>query len=219
MDITARDQSIKAGSGLSIGEALIGVLAVVLTIIGLFGFEPNILLALATISVGAGFLIEGGAISERQKAARSENAYYSHGAVGGGITTEMIAGVAGIVLGIIGLIGIWDFYITSIAAIIYGFTLFITSGIDNQLLASISRGQLPREAANDKISDTEKAVRSNSVLKMIIGAGVTILGLIAAFGYSPQEVTLVAMLATGVALLFTGSVVGSRLTALLKSVK
>ena len=104
-----RQRSIKVAAGGSITEALCGAATVVLAIIGLAGTFPGYLASVATIAFGVALLAQG---------APSQGDYGgppprpgdprvgTRAEVGEGMGAEVLAGAAGVVLGILGLIGL-----------------------------------------------------------------------------------------------------------------
>src|SRR6185437_1450705 len=103
-------------------DAIGGAAAVVLAIIGLSGTNSNMLLAITTIVFGAALLIQSGAIVSElthmtlPSAAESSSDEFS----AGGLSIVFLVGTAGIVLGVLALIGIYTVELTSIAVIAFG---------------------------------------------------------------------------------------------------
>ena len=91
-------------------EGAAGIAVIVLTILGLAAVSPNILTAVATIVIGVGLFIEAAntGIEYQRVTAQAMQA----GAVqtqtaqlGADVSVEVLAGVAGVVLGVLALIG------------------------------------------------------------------------------------------------------------------
>ena len=107
-------------------DALGGIATIVLAIIGLSGVKPEILLSIATIVFGAAMLIQGGAmLSEFAQIETTPEADVP--ASGGGLSALFLVGVAGIVLGILALMGIRPTILTAIAVIAFGAALVIST--------------------------------------------------------------------------------------------
>jgi hypothetical protein len=124
------ERSAEVVAGGSMVEAIAGVAAVVLAILGLAGLLPVYLLAIAAIAVGVALLFEGGAIAVRYSRLLTETvgSRLSSAELDGGMGVEVLGGIAGIVLGILALLGLVPLTLTAVAAIVFGGTLLLSSG-------------------------------------------------------------------------------------------
>ena len=86
-------------------DALGGIATVVLAIIGLAGVKPEILVAIATVVFGAALLIQGGAMLT--EFALIETTPEAQSSSGGGLSALFLVGFAGIVLGVLALLGVY----------------------------------------------------------------------------------------------------------------
>jgi hypothetical protein len=112
-------------------ELLLACGAVVLSILGLVGVFQAELAAIAVIGLGAILHFQGANVVLRYGELLYEAGASSklHAAeISRGITAEFLAGVAGIVLGILALLRIVPMTLMSVAVITYGGTLLLTSG-------------------------------------------------------------------------------------------
>jgi hypothetical protein len=103
------EKSVKVVAGGSITEALCGAAVVVLAIIGLAGTFPGYLASIATIAFGVALLAQGSALAARHTRLLHEalpHEWETRAELGGGMGAEFLAGGAGVVLGILGLLGI-----------------------------------------------------------------------------------------------------------------
>jgi hypothetical protein len=187
-------------AGGSATEALVGIGAVVLTIIGLAGVVPHLMLSIAVIAVGAALLIEGAAIAaEYSQAAREVGGGRAASVeLGGGTAIEFLGGAAGVVLGILALIGVVPVMLNAIAAIVFGATLVLSTGGVSRL-GDIGPDYTTAERA------ARGAVTGGVGVQALVGLGAIALGIIGLVGYNTQILTLVAVLAVGAALLITGT--------------
>ena len=88
-------------------DAIGGVATIVLAIIGLSGAKPEMLVAIATIVFGAALLVQGGAIlSEYVGIIFPDGAGSMEEFGGSSVSALFMAGAAGIVLGILALVGV-----------------------------------------------------------------------------------------------------------------
>src|SRR5215471_7927824 len=95
-------------------------------IIALSGTKADILLPIATIVFGAGLLIQGGAMLS-EFAQTEATAEASAALSGGGLAGVFLLGVAGIVLGILALLGVYPLVLTSAATIAFGGALIASA--------------------------------------------------------------------------------------------
>jgi len=112
----------------SIARAIASISTVVLTILGLAHVAPNFLVAIATITFGGALLLHGaGLLTEYAKLTRAAPAATPAVFGGGGLSAVLLAGAAGIVLGILALLGISPTELTAIAVIAFGSALILGS--------------------------------------------------------------------------------------------
>jgi hypothetical protein len=213
---STRTVEVAAGTG-SMAEAFAGVGAVVLAILGLAGALPITMMAIATILLGAAILFQGGSVAARHyrllgTSLRAGHAERADLEVSGGMTAESLAGIAGIVLGILALLGIAPVTLCAVALIAFGGAELLGSAATSRYNAvaieqraqSESSRQLLRDVVND-------AVNLSAGGQVLIGVGAVVLGILALLGFVPVTLTLVGLLAIGACLLFSGSAVGARL--------
>ena len=100
-------------------DALGGIATIVLAIIALSGTKADLLLPIATNVFGAALLIQGGAMLS-EFAQTEATAEASARLSGGGLAGLFLVGVAGIVLGVLALLGVYPLVLTSAATIAFG---------------------------------------------------------------------------------------------------
>jgi hypothetical protein len=195
-------------------EALGGAGVVVLTILGLAGVLPTVLVAIATIALGAALVFEGGAIGARYSKLLSETGASPAGAVeiGGGMTAEFFGGAAGITLGLLALLNVAPGTLTAAAVIVFGGALLFGSGTTARLnsmeVASAEEHRIRREVWHAAMAGTTGA-------QVLVGIAGIVLGILALVSISPLMLTLVGLLALGACVLLSGSLVGSAMMAAL----
>jgi hypothetical protein len=86
-------------------DALGGIATIVLAIIALAGVKPEILVSIATVVFGAALLIQGGAMLTEFALIESGPETESAAATGGSLSALFLVGFAGIVLGVLALVG------------------------------------------------------------------------------------------------------------------
>lgn len=181
-------------------EAIGGATAVVVAIIGLAGFLPTYMAAIATIAIGAALMFEGAAIFARWKAlTRAEPG------LRGGVGTEVFGGAAGIVLGILALVGVVPNILLPVAAIVFGGSLILGGAVEAEAADVISYRD-PRRA--HLFHETAQA--SGGVM-VLVGIGAAVLGILGILTVGPVlTLTMVSMLAIGGAVLVGASALVAR---------
>jgi len=196
-------------------DALGGIAAVVLAIIGLAGVKPEVLVSIATVVFGAALLIQGGAMLTEfatiDGAPESESL-----ASGGGLSALFLVGFAGIVLGVLALLGVYSGVLTAVAAIAFGAALVISSSAVWQLLTSRSvAARFQARSPMLRIMASEVAAGSSG-LQAMAGLAVIVLGILAVAGIFTQNLTLIAFLVAGAAIVLTGSCLSGTMTGFMR---
>ena len=209
-------RSMKVVTGGASTEAVLGAAAVVLAILGLAEVQTFYMLTIATIAIGAALFVEGASIMGRYSALVRETGggAISRTELGGGMSTEVAAGAAGVVLGILALIEIEPVTLCAIAVIVFGAALLLTSGATNRLaeLEMVSR------VRHDYLQEaTRQATQAAAGTQTLVGLAAIVLGILALIQVEPLTLTLVGLLSIGAALLFSGGAVASRMGSLLHS--
>jgi hypothetical protein len=191
-------------------EAIAGVGTVVLAVLGLAGVLPVYLTAIAAIVAAAGLLLGGGAGASRLhylRAHAASNATFAE--LSSGISAEFVGGFAGIVLGILALIGILPAVLLPVAVLTLGGSLLIGAGATSRLNRFAALG--PDQSDMD-VYAREAAAAGAQVL---VGLGALALGVLALVGIASMTLTLVALLAIGAATFLSGATLTGRLQAAL----
>jgi len=201
---------IETIGGGGVVEAVGGIAAVVLAIIGLVGILRDPLAAIAIIVVGAAFLSQGAALATRLSEVLHETMHSTE--IGGGITTEFVGGAAGVILGVLALLGLASNVLMAVALISYGAALLLTSA-ETSVLNSI--GRTADERMREILNTASRAAGGGQVL---IGLAAVVLGILALATQGTTQITLilVGVLCVGASILFSGTTSAWRLTALYK---
>ena len=211
-----RQKSIKVVAGGSITEAICGAAVVVLAIIGLAGMGnmAGYMASIATIAFGVALLAQGGAIAARWSRLLQETApaeWDTRSELGGGMGAEFLAGGAGVVLGILGLLGMGTATLIPIAVIVFGGALLLGSG------ATVDLSSLSGPAHNERFADiSRQATVAASGAQVLLGIAAIVLGIIALVGIDPVVVTLVALLVLGASVLFSGTALSTRMASVMR---
>lgn len=209
-----KERSAEVVAGGSMVEAIAGIATVILAILGLAGLLSVYLLAIATIAMGVALLFEGGAIAIRYSRLLTETtgSSLSSTELGGGMGVEVLGGVTGIVLGILALLDLAPLTLTSVAAIVFGGALLLSSGTATRLNCLVIDGH--------NLPDTSRRVAREAVfaaasVQVLVGLGGGILGLLALLGIHSLVLALVAMLCLGASVLMSGGAVSNKMLSIL----
>ncbi len=203
----APGQEARVEAGGSFTEALGGAATVVLAILGLIHISPGLLASIATILLGVAFLVEGGTLVARlMRVAGRETAMRAGMS---DVAMESTCGAAGIVLGILALLGIHPMVLVPAAAIVFGAGLLSASGTAWRF-SSANRPAAGYVATPERYWSEGTFDFSGS--ESLIGFAAIVLGILALAGYVPAVLSLVALLALGFAVLLNGSWMATRLT-------
>lgn len=183
--------------GGSIAEAVGGIGAAVLAILGLTGLLPQEMAAIATMAVGVALLLEGAAVATRFSDLLSETgrSVSDVAKLGGGLGAEFLGGVAGGILGLLALLGIVPVSLMAIAVIVFGASLLLSSGATYRLDSLASKlGQKALTGAQ------MLAGVAASGVQVLVGIAAIALGIIALVGISPMILILAGLLSIAIVL-------------------
>jgi len=223
MSLSERMSSESAAYG-GFVDAIGGVVTIVLAVIGLTGVKPEMMVSIATIVFGVALLVEGGAmVSEYARlifpsgvrAAGVEN-------FGGlGLSAHFLVGAAGIVLGVLALLGIAPISLTSIALIAFGAAMVLSSNSVWRLHQMKRSTMLPAEGqsvSGTAVLANEMASESAGALTLA-GLAAIVLGILAVAGMNPIVLTLAALIALGATLVLTGSSLSATVVSFMRPVE
>ena len=213
--VESKSGSIAAYGGLM--DAVGGIAASVIAVVGLTGFDPLLMTGIATIVFGAALLIEGGALL-------SEYAYLSPAIGGvsaesatadGGILPMFLFGVGGIVLGVLAVLGIVPVALPAIAVIAYGTALLIGSSSVQRVYVLQSIVRLATARPTNDGAAAGMAAGSAGV-ELLAGLTAIVLGILALVGHAPT-LTLTALLVMGITELLHGSTLAGLVRSFMRS--
>lgn len=171
-----------------------GILALALSIIGLAGFYPATLAAIALLCLAGALFLKGCASAARVPVSEgfAGSTVFSLLDLGLGTTIELVGGAGGIVLGILALVGIIPLKLLAISVIVIAGTLMLAT-------------TRPAQGWGDKTREAMRvAVLSTVGVQVFVGAGAIVLGILALNDYYPLTLSLVAFLSMGAAALLVG---------------
>jgi hypothetical protein len=191
-------------------DAIGGVATIVLAIIALSGINQPVLAAIATIVFGAALLIQGGTMLTEYTTLVFPSGTIEpveEGIGGGGLSALFLVGSAGIVLGVLSLIGIAADTLVSVAVIAFGGALLLSSNSVWHLYRAKQtwhRIGPPRTLSGGEILAGEMASGS-AAIQCLSGIAAIVLGILAVTGTRPETLTLIGLLVLGATVLLTGT--------------
>jgi hypothetical protein len=192
-----------------------GAGAVVLGILGLAGVLPFYMLTIGAICAGTALFLEGSAIASQYNELEKEmNATAkTHIVLGGGMSFEVIGGLAGICLGILALVGVAPMILVDIASIAMGGGLFLGAGSVERL----DKVRTTWYSMNEPMVNwMHGSILGAAGLQVLVGLGVAALGIIALVGYVPMLLNLIAMISIGGSVLLSGAAIGGKMAMAVK---
>jgi len=200
---TATFESSSGAAGSAAVEAIAGIAVIVLTILGLAQVVPVFLVAIAAIIAGVALLAQGAAVAQeyaRLLTARGDVAVPLGNSSAWSLA--LLAGAAGVVLGILALLHVSPVELVAIAVISYGGGLIISGGPTAQIgmlkaIGSTTDDRVRRMAA--------EAASTSMISQGMVGLGAVVLGILALANFASLTLILIALLSVGVFLLANGS--------------
>ena len=165
------------------------------------------LAAIAVIGLGAILLFQGANVVLRygELLYEADASSKLHAAeISRGITAEFLAGVAGIVLGILALLRIVPMTLMAVAVITYGGTLLLTCSESVWLNSLGKEGEIVYQLRHSMGLAAAGA-------QALVGLAGLVLGILGLVGIAPMTMILAALLAIGASILLRSSFVGGLL--------
>jgi hypothetical protein len=218
MAITERQlENVGNGTGGWMTEAVGGIVAVVLTILGLAHVAPVFLVAIALIAAGAAVVLRG-LTTVRDFARLLARAGAATNLVEGGSTlyVELLARGAAIILGILSLLGVSSVDLVAIGVITLGGALVLsttaTARLTAQKLAVTSGGDEQARIVASEI------VTGSAGTQAVAGLAAITLGILALAGIASVALILIALLTVGSFILLDGVSIGGTILTVLRQV-
>jgi hypothetical protein len=193
-------------------DAIGGLATVVLAIIGLAGVHQTLLVAIAIIVFGVALMIQGGAMLSEYAGIMfpSGATAPAMGQFGGSnLSSVFLAGGAGIIFGILALLGIEAAGLTAIALIVFGAALVLSSNAVWHLYtlkhAAMTSGAAEPMAGTEVLAS--QMASGSAGIQAIAGIAAVVLGILALAGTGVDSVVLilVGLLIVGITIVLSGS--------------
>jgi hypothetical protein len=182
-------------------DAIGGIATVVLAIIGLAGIHTDVLMPIAIIVFGAALLIQGGTMLSEFASVPFASAE-QFGA--SGVSTVFLVGAAGIVLGVLALIGIGTSTLVSVSVIAFGAALLISSNSVRQL-GTLRAAMLPAAGAVIPANMASEMASGSAAVQLLAGLTAIVLGILAVVGIHAGTLVAAALIVVGAAIVLSGS--------------
>jgi hypothetical protein len=204
-------------------DAIGGIATIVLAVLGLAGVRPTMMVAVATVVFGVALLIQVGTmLSEYASTTFPPGANPSiHQFGGSSLSAVFMVGAAGIVLGILALLGIHGAELTPIAIIAFGAALALSSNAVWHMYvikhAAVTTTESESTLAGSEILASQLASGSAGI-QALAGLAAVVLGILAIAGTGVDDVILilVALLGLGAALILTGSTLSGSMMSVMR---
>lgn len=198
--------SVTVVAGGSIAQAAAAGAAAVLAIIGLAGTSTYLMMSITTIVLGAAFLLrEGGIMAQSFRSGRVARGEVFDEVLGSGLTAATIAGIAGVALGILALVGVVPSILIPAAVIAFGGGLLLDASMGASMTIAHPQGIATHAPVG--------TVTPGAGGELLVGVGAAALGILALLGLAPVTLSLVALLALGVSTFLVGGAIGTKLVS------
>lgn len=181
-----------------ITEGAAGIAVIVLAIIALSGTIPATMASIVTIIVGVGLMVQAFNSAAEQSKAMVPGAAMAGSEMGGEVMIDLAGGVAGVVLGILALVGVNAPHLVPAALIVFGGVMLLSGAI-----SAAPRSYTEPAAAGQVVSYQGSAPTAG--LEILIGFAAVILGILSLIFMTSWVLTLVGFLAVGAGLLIVSA--------------
>jgi hypothetical protein len=187
-----REFNLEMFMGGSAIEGVAGATAAVLAILGIAGIAVDYMFPIATIAIGVALVVFGAAAAAR----------LGHASGAAASSAEFIGGSAGVVLGVLALVGIAPVTLSAAAILIFG-------------AAVLLGGTRTMISVEDRVSGVgRQAVCSTTGAQALVGLAAIVLGILALVDLAPTTLVLVALLSLGGSILLSSAALTGHLASI-----
>jgi hypothetical protein len=201
-------ESVSSGTSAWMTESVGGIVAIVLTILGLAHVVPVFLVAIALIAAGAAVVLRGAAIVRgftRLLGRAGTTAAATEVGGSGALYVELLAGGAAIILGILALLNVNPVDLVAIGVITLGGALVLSTNATARLGAA----KLSLASGDDRANlIAAEIVTSSAGTQALAGLTAITLGILALAGFASVVLVLIALLTLGSFILLDGVSLG-----------
>jgi hypothetical protein len=193
-------------TGGSIAEILVGLGAIALACLGLANVAPVVSLGVCVIAVGCGLIMQGTTIAGSFSTLLRQTSEGEIGKTnfGGGVSKELLAGLAGIGLGISSIVGLIPGVLVPVAAIVLGATFIASSRSISKLNGLMVKYSNATDASKEVAG---AAITDASGLEVLVGLAAVTLGIISlvtGIVAAAATIILIAFLVLAIGTFLTG---------------
>jgi hypothetical protein len=185
-----------------VSEGVAGIAAIVLAVIALAGVSSGILASIVTIIIGVGLMVQ--AFNSAAEASRMAPAGVGGAEVSGEVMVDCLTGIAGIILGILALVGINAAHLVPAALIVFGGALLLSGALElrpgSATTAATTAG--PVQMVSYRGSPAAGG------MEILIGIAAIVLGILSLIFMSSWVLILVGFIAIGAAMLMVSATFG-----------
>lgn len=193
-------------SSTAIAEGVGGVSVVVLAILGLAQVKPAFLVSIAIIVAGLAIFAQGSRIAGEYVQllkARGEPSLVIGGSFS--FSVELLAGVGGVILGVLALLQVVPHTLVAVAVITYGGALVVSSGA----ASNVMMWRLGSAGGNERLQQLfNETISAAAVVQSVIGLSAAVLGILSLAGFTSAALVLIALLVTGIYFVLSSSALG-----------
>lgn len=185
-------------------EGAAGIAVIVLAILALASISPGVLTPIAAIVIGVGLLIEAantGIEYSRVSARGVQSGAVQTAQLGADVSVELMAGVTGIVLGVLALIGAaTDMHLLPASLIVFGGAMLL-AGFSATSISTVS----DVGSASGGVIAVQSELAPARGLQVLAGISAIVLGILAFVLTAGPTLLMVGFLVVGAALLATSA--------------
>jgi hypothetical protein len=192
-----QEQLLRIESNYALGETTGGIALIVLTILALAKVDPMLLNGIAVIVAGIALLIEDGTLTGQFGGMVARVPAYRAGAAptADRITAGTLAGVSGVVLGILAILGIASAVLTAAAIVVFGAAVLFDFSARARTAAL--RTTMSRESSEESARMAVAAAPVTNSSAMLVSLALLTLGILALAGLASSILVTVALLGFG----------------------
>ena len=208
------EQSARILAGTFSAETMAAAAAVIVAVLGLAEIYPEYMLPTTAILIGAAFLVKGSGIASRYRALARQTGSGPGPQVelAGGVSADICAGLAGVVLGVLALLEIAPLTLLAVSVIVFGAALLFSGGETYRV------NQLARawQARSDDEYNARVTAESAAGGEALVGIAAVVLGILALTGIEPGTLVFSGLLAVAGIMVLSGMASGLHAATLLR---
>jgi hypothetical protein len=205
-----KQELLGLGVNYSLGEGTGGIALIVLAILALAKVDPRLLNAIAVIVAGIALLIEESSFSSKYTGAlwHAPTRGMQTSMASKEISAGTLAGVSGIVLGILAILGIAAVTLTAVAIVVFGAAIMFDYAARAQTMAWRT---MNRESSEQSVRMTFAGASSGNTSAILMGVALITLGILALAGLTSAILVTVSLLGLGAYLFLQNAAVAASL--------